>query len=156
MARDGQRGGGEVALAREAVEPAAADHARLERAEKSLLVDAAASGGVDQERVGTHECELARADEVLGLGDERAVQAHDVSAGEQLVEGVGLLDAGGGELCGGLGGCPREDAHAEGARDGNDGAGDAAEVDEAERLRRRAVHGVAEVRVPTPLDDLAV
>ena len=127
---------------------AAAGDVLVERGHERVLVDDGAARGVHQKRGGLHDFELVRADELFGLGDQRAVDAHHVGDGEQLVEGLHLLAAGSGERLGRFGGGPHHDAHAERLRDGRHGLRDAPKEDKAQDLALRAMRGVAVHRVP--------
>ena len=61
---------------------AIARDALVQCVEERFFVDDGAAGGVDKEGAWLHDLEFMGADEIFGLRDKRAVQAHHVGYGE--------------------------------------------------------------------------
>ena len=71
-------------LLRQHVDGRAAEIAALERGDQRVEIDQRASRGVDQERIGLHERELALADQARGRRRQRAMQRQHVGDAQQL------------------------------------------------------------------------
>ena len=58
----------------------------LERRDQRVEIDQRAARGVDEQRLGLHQRELARADQARGRGRERAMQRQHVRGAQHLIE----------------------------------------------------------------------
>ncbi|SCM76550.1 hypothetical protein KL86PLE_40356 [uncultured Pleomorphomonas sp.] len=92
------------------VEAGAADQSFIERLLQGRLVDQAAAGGVEDERLALHLPELGEADHVGGVGRQRTVDSDDIGRLQHLVpRGIERTEAGL-ALMGGEHGLHAEDA----------------------------------------------
>ena len=80
------------------VETGAAEAAVGQCSQQGLLVHQTAAADVDQQGTRLHQPQLPLADEVAGIGGERAVQADDVGALQQLVQRQSILVVAGADL----------------------------------------------------------
>ena len=117
----------------EHVEPGGGDLAGLQGVVQRLLVDDAATRGVDQHQAGTGPSELVGADQAHGLGGLGQVHADEVRLGHQLLE----ADHAHPHLGGATGlhvGVVGDHVHAEGGEAVGDEHADAAQPDDADGL----------------------
>ena len=123
----------------EDVEAGAAEFARLQCADQSVLVDHLAARRVDDIGVGTHQLQAGRIEQVVGRGRMRAIHRDDVDLGQHLVEifPIGrlklLLDHRVGRFA-----IVVVDFEAEGAGAARHRLSDAAHADDAEALAENA------------------
>ena len=113
--------------------PAAGDPALLDGVVERLLVDDAATGGVDEHEARLDLRQLLLADHAERLGRLRQVDGDEVGLFEQLVESD-QLDAHLGRTAGLDVGVVGDDLHAEGAEPLSDEDADAAQADDADGL----------------------
>ncbi|MNE01040.1 hypothetical protein D3C80_934670 [compost metagenome] len=133
------------------IEPGAAEATVAERLQQGLLVHQAAAAHVDQQSPRFHHGQLPRTYQVAGVGGERAVQADDVRALQQLVEGQPILVVAGADLALGI-----KDLHADGTGPLPQGLSQGALADDAEALAVQIRDGVIEeaelaALLPAPL-----
>ena len=102
----------------------------FEGSDERVLIDDLASGGVDDDGALLERADDVLADEPLGVGVEREMDAEDVGLGEHGFEVGDVLAPGGG------GGVPApgmvEDAHGEGVGEVGEAGADPAESEDAE------------------------
>ena len=142
----------------EDVERRAAEPAGLQGLRDRRLVDDAAAGGVDEDRVGLRPRQRLGADQVARLRRQRHMQRNHVRRRDEIVEGDGLDAAPGlvpGRTVGGHIGVVGHDAHPERRGALRRLPGDGAEADEAEALARdlaahRAGRAASPPRSPRP------
>ncbi len=80
------------------VETGAAEAAVGQCPQQGFLVHQTAAADVDQQGARFHQLELPLANQVAGIGGERAVQADDVGALQQLVQREPILVVAGADL----------------------------------------------------------
>ena len=131
-----------VGLGGEHVERGAGELARLEGLEQRLLVDERAARGVHEPCAVAHLRDRVAVDQAARLVGQRRVQRHDLRGAQQLLEGLGALDA---ELAEALAPDERvvgEDGHPEPDGPARDLLADAPEADarraSCPRARRRS------------------
>ena len=115
----------------EHVEPGPGDPAAGERRVEGALVHDRPAGGVDQVSPRLHQPELRRADQVVRLARQRAVDRDEVALAQQRVQ-VDQRHPGGGVRRHGVG-VVRQDAHLERRHQPHHVAPDVADPDQAER-----------------------
>ena len=135
---------------------AAAGNALVQCGDQGILIHDGPAGRVDQKRRGFHERKFALANQLLGLWNQRTVQADDIGGAEQLIERLSLDATCGGKLFCTLGWRPHQHSHAECLCDGHHGTRDTAKKDEPQCTALRAVHGVAGKWIPSAITHTAV
>ena len=147
---------GNVALLGEHVKPGARNGARLQGVCQRVLVNHGPARRVDQQRRRLHEGKFARADESLGHGYERAVEAHHVGRRQQLVQALRLAASGASQLLGRLRGRPDQDVHAQRLDERHHLPGDVAKEHQAAGLSYGPAHLSPKPGVPVACQDVAV
>ncbi|GGU50145.1 hypothetical protein GCM10010211_13030 [Streptomyces albospinus] len=125
-----QPGAGRDRLLGEDVEAGAGQLPGFQGVADRVVVQQHAPGAVDEHRAARHRGELVAADHAGGLRGDPGVQRDDAGAGEEVVEGDLLGDAG--QCFGAHVGVVDEDAGAHGVQDLGDAAADGAEADQAD------------------------
>src|SRR5262249_8971424 len=116
------------------IESSPSQTARIQLLEQGELIDDRAACRVDQEGAGTHACQCAGIDEVVGRVVEVAVQADEVTLFEQVFESVATAVAEGLVDALGEGGVVEDDIETEGLGPEGGGRADPAAADQAQRL----------------------